>query len=207
MKSLIRRACRAGLLTLAVLALAGLAACDSEGTSAVDTGAADVVADVGADVTPQDVALPGDAADVPAPTDVSLDVPADAPAPLDVAPADAPGDAPAPTDVAPLDVPADAPPPQPYACGSSGLMCQPGEACAATGQGACGGSPPGPDGCGPDCHATECGGGTYCLCDWFECVALPAGCETCGGCQLPASHSFCMCEDVDGHVRLSCPGA
>lgn len=96
--------------------------------------------------------------------------------------------------------------PGPFACGSSGLTCEADKACQSMGQGACGGDPPDANGqCPADCYATECGGGVYCLCDFFECVDLPTGCGDCS--CVGQEYEFCICDDSDGSVRLNCPGA
>ena len=95
----------------------------------------------------------------------------------------------------------------PFACGQ-GLECQPNQACASTGQGACFGPPPGPGGCGPNCTATQCGGGDgeVCLCAWFECVDLGA-CTTCDCIVALPGRGSCLCDDAGDHFLLSCPGA
>jgi len=94
----------------------------------------------------------------------------------------------------------------PIACGHGGLTCDADEACVGTGQGACGGPAPGPEGCGPDCQAYSCGGGVHCLCSSFQCEDLD-GCRTCACLVARPGNSSCLCEEVDGRFTLDCPGA
>ena len=95
----------------------------------------------------------------------------------------------------------------PFACGQI-LECQPNQACASSGQGACMGPPPGPDGCGPNCAATLCGRneGEVCLCASFECVDLGA-CTTCECIVALPGRGSCICGEADGRFTLNCPGA
>jgi len=92
------------------------------------------------------------------------------------------------------------------ACGHGGLTCGPDEACVGTGQGACGGPEPGPDGCGPDCEAFACDGAMHCLCSGFECQALDA-CRTCACLLARPGNASCLCEEEAGRFTLGCPGA
>jgi len=96
-----------------------------------------------------------------------------------------------------------------FACGAR-MRCESDQACAGRGQGVCGGLSPDANGrCGPNCQPTECGGGVFCLCATFECVALPAGCAECecALAALPTWRQGCMCTAQEGHVQLDCPGA
>jgi hypothetical protein len=95
----------------------------------------------------------------------------------------------------------------PFACGEDGLTCEGArEACAGQGQGACMGQPPGEDGCPANCEAYTCGGTTpVCLCSTFRCVDL-GGCTDCA-CAEGLAGPSCLCDDSNGVIVLSCPGA
>lgn len=95
----------------------------------------------------------------------------------------------------------------PFACGEDGLTCDGArEACAGRGQGACSGQPAGPEGCPANCSPYTCGGlEPVCLCSTFFCVDLE-GCTDCG-CAAELAGPSCLCDDTNGVITLSCPGA
>ncbi len=91
---------------------------------------------------------------------------------------------------------------QTFACGEQ-LTCGSHQYCQIDQPGACGGPPPGPSGCGPDCSATVCSDGqSACVCLGVSCAALPVGCTSCG--CLPVSLSFCDCDDSSGNIVVQC---
>jgi hypothetical protein len=99
---------------------------------------------------------------------------------------------------------------EPFACGAP-QTCTPSQACVGQWPGVCGGNAPGPNGCDSGCQTTNCGGGTYCICQSFSCYDLPTDCTGCDCAtdSLPgAMSSACTCtQDPDGALRLTCMGA